>query len=110
MVAPLNIARGTQNKILEAMAMGVPVVSSTAAAGGIDAVAGEHFLVAENSHEYCKQLLDLMQNTHHRKRLAEAGRARVLSNHNWDSSMRRMDQIIEDCMSRYAAGISLATS
>jgi sugar transferase (PEP-CTERM/EpsH1 system associated) len=47
MVAPLNIARGTQNKILEAMAMGVPVVTSEIAAGGVDAVAGEHLLVAE---------------------------------------------------------------
>jgi glycosyltransferase involved in cell wall biosynthesis len=37
MVAPLNIARGTQNKILEAMAMGVPVVTSSPAAGGVDA-------------------------------------------------------------------------
>jgi glycosyltransferase involved in cell wall biosynthesis len=37
-VAPLNIARGTQNKILEAMAMGVPVVTSRVAAGGVDAV------------------------------------------------------------------------
>ena len=45
MVAPLNIARGTQNKILEAMAMGVPVVTSRVAAGGVDAVDGEHFLV-----------------------------------------------------------------
>jgi hypothetical protein len=37
MVAPLAIARGTQNKILEAMAMGVPVVTSSVAAGGVDA-------------------------------------------------------------------------
>ena len=37
MVAPLTIARGTQNKILEAMAMGVPVVTSRVAAGGVDA-------------------------------------------------------------------------
>ena len=41
MVAPLNIARGTQNKILEAMAMGVPVVTSAVAAGGVDAVEWE---------------------------------------------------------------------
>ncbi|HLF24666.1 MAG TPA: TIGR03087 family PEP-CTERM/XrtA system glycosyltransferase, partial [Burkholderiales bacterium] len=46
MVAPLNIARGTQNKILEAMAAGVPVVTSGVAAGGVDAVAQEHFLMA----------------------------------------------------------------
>ncbi|MBK6295864.1 MAG: glycosyltransferase [Rhodoferax sp.] len=43
MVAPLAIARGTQNKILEAMAMGVPVVTSTIAAGGVDAEPGTHF-------------------------------------------------------------------
>ena len=41
MVAPLAIARGTQNKILEAMAMGVPVVTSAIAAGGVDAEAGD---------------------------------------------------------------------
>ena len=46
MVAPLNIARGTQNKILEAMAMGVPVVTSRIAAGGVDAADPEHFLAA----------------------------------------------------------------
>jgi glycosyltransferase involved in cell wall biosynthesis len=48
MVAPLNIARGTQNKILEAMAMGVPVVTSPAAAGGVDALPQDHFLVARD--------------------------------------------------------------
>jgi glycosyltransferase involved in cell wall biosynthesis len=47
MVAPLAIARGTQNKILEAMAMGVPVVTSRIAAGGVDAEAETHFLVAD---------------------------------------------------------------
>ncbi len=48
-VAPLRIARGTQNKILEAMAMGVPVVTSEVAARGVDAVPGEHLLCADNA-------------------------------------------------------------
>ncbi len=52
MVAPLEIARGTQNKILEAMAMGVPVVTSSVAAGGVDAEAREHLLVADTPAEY----------------------------------------------------------
>ncbi|HLX29161.1 MAG TPA: TIGR03087 family PEP-CTERM/XrtA system glycosyltransferase, partial [Casimicrobiaceae bacterium] len=46
MVAPLGIARGTQNKILEAMAAGVPVITSSIAAGGVDAIAGTDLLVA----------------------------------------------------------------
>ena len=47
-VVPLTIARGTQNKILESMAMGVPVVCSDVAARGIDAISEQHVLVASN--------------------------------------------------------------
>ena len=59
-VAPLSIARGTQNKIIECMAMGVPVVTSPEAAGGVDAVPGEHLLVARSPDEYADKLLTLM--------------------------------------------------
>ena len=109
MVAPLNIARGTQNKILEAMSMGVPVVSSTSAAGGIDAIAGQHFLVAKKPHEYCKHLVELMQNADHRASFSVAGRARVLSNHNWRSSMQRMDRIIARCVENSSVSTTFAT-
>ena len=56
MVAPLAIARGTQNKILEAMGMAVPVVTGTAAAGGVDAEAQTHFLVADEPHSAHRHL------------------------------------------------------
>src|SRR5690606_20476399 len=48
-VAPLLLARGVQNKLLEAMAMARPVVATAAAATGIDAVPGEHLLVADGA-------------------------------------------------------------
>ena len=95
MVAPLNIARGTQNKILEAMAMGVPVVTSRAAAKGVDAVAGEHFVVADTAEEKANAMLRLIEDRGERHRLAIAGRSRMLSHHSWPSSMRRLDAIIE---------------
>lgn len=98
MVAPLNIARGTQNKILEAMAAGVPVVVSTTAAGGVDAVAGEHLLVADTPEQYTRAILRLLENPAERQRLAHAGRERMLSHHAWESSMRRLDLIIERCV------------
>lgn len=101
MVAPLNIARGTQNKILEAMAMGVPVVTSPAAAGGVDAVQQEHFLVARDHTEQCAALLRVLEDAQERRRLALAGRARVLSHHAWPASMRRLDSIIERTVSSY---------
>jgi polysaccharide biosynthesis protein PslH len=95
MVAPLNIARGTQNKILEARAMGVPVVTSPAAVGGVDAVRPEHFLVAGDHAEQYAALLCILEDAQERRRLALAGRARVLSHHAWPASMRRLDNIIE---------------
>ena len=100
MVAPLNIARGTQNKILEAMAMGVPVVASRAAAGGVDAKATQHFLVAGDPRDYAEALLSVLEKPQERARLAEAGRARMLSHHSWAHSMERLDGIIERCLSR----------
>lgn len=106
-VAPLSIARGTQNKILESMAMGVPVVSSVEAAGGVDAVAGEHLLVADTPQQYCDAIIGLLENPAERERLSLAGRQRVLSNHNWAQSMKRMEAIIERCIDGRAKSRSL---
>jgi len=102
MVAPLNIARGTQNKILEAMAMGVPVVTSRIAAGGVDASAPAHFLVGSTPDEYAAAILKVVEDPVERRRLALAGRARMLSHHGWEQSMRRLDDIIERCLARKA--------
>lgn len=102
-VAPLAIARGTQNKMLESMAMGVPVVSSRVAAGGVDAVPGEHLLVAESPAQYGEAVLGLLADPARRRQLAEAGRARMLSHHSWPQSMKRLDGIIERCLRGFAA-------
>lgn len=103
-VAPLKIARGTQNKMLESLAMGVPVVASPVAAGGIDAVPGEHFLVADGAEEFAAKTLRLMTQARTRRQYAEAGRARMESHHAWAGSMRRLDRIIEVCLSQAGAG------
>ncbi len=97
-VAPLRIARGTQNKILESMAMRVPVVSSEEAAGGVDAVPGKHLLTASSPADYEERILRLLEDRSERGRLADAGRERVLSHHNWQKSMWRLDGIIADCL------------
>jgi hypothetical protein len=93
-IAPLEIARGTQNKILESMAMGVPVVCSRQASGGVDAVPGEHLLSYDTREQLVEAILQVMGSRELRERLATAGRARVLSNHSWPSSMLRLDALI----------------
>jgi sugar transferase (PEP-CTERM/EpsH1 system associated) len=110
MVAPLKIARGTQNKILEAMSAGVPVVTSTVAAGGVDAVAGTHFQVADSPSDIADATLQLMSDPAVRRRFATAGRDRMLSHHAWDKSMQRLDRVIERCTTRREATSMLARS
>ncbi len=99
-VAPLAIARGTQNKILESMAMGVPVVCSTTAAGGVDAVPGEHLLVASSPEQYVAAVGSILDSRELRERLAQSARARVLSHHAWRSSMARLDDLIAAALQR----------
>ena len=101
MVAPLAIARGTQNKLLESMAMGVPVVTSPIAADGVDAVPGEHLRVASSPSEYRDAILGILNDATERRRLAEAGRARMLSHHAWPSSMKRLDAIVSRCVGSF---------
>lgn len=106
-VAPLRIARGTQNKILEAMAMGIPVVCSSIAAGGVDAVPGEHLLTADTPAATAEAVLSILDDPAQRARLSRAGRERVMTNHAWPSSMRRLDAIIERCLSQYTPSSQL---
>jgi hypothetical protein len=97
-IAPLSIARGTQNKILESMAMGVPALCSPIAAAGVDAQPGEHLLVAREPAEWCEQILAVAGDAALRSRLSEAGRARVTSRHSWGQAMLRFDRIFGECL------------
>ena len=97
-VAPLLIARGTQNKILESMAMGVPVVCSDSAAQGVDAVPGEHLLTAGSRDAWVERIMGVLNHSTERQRLAESGRNRVLTHHSWAASMQKLDGIIGSLM------------
>lgn len=110
MVAPLAIARGTQNKVLEAMAMGVPVVTSRIAAGGVDAEPGRHLIVADTPAEVTAAVVRLLGDHAERARLAAAGRERMLSHHAWPGSMQRLDKIIERCLSDFVCGSGAAAA
>ena len=88
MVAPLKIARGTQNKLLEAMASGVPVVTTSVAAGGVDAMAQEQLVVADSHAQQVAAVLQILEHRTERQRLAIAGRNRMLSHHDWEGSMQ----------------------
>jgi glycosyltransferase involved in cell wall biosynthesis len=93
-VAPLRVARGLQNKVLEAMAMRVPVVASPAAANGIHAVAGRDLMVEADPEAFAQAVLCLLDDPAMRERYASAGRACVESNHDWQRILRQLDDLV----------------
>jgi sugar transferase (PEP-CTERM/EpsH1 system associated) len=97
-VVPLEIARGTQNKILESMAMGVPVITSQCAADGVDALRQQHLLVASGVEEWVTAIRTVLDDPHQRQHLGSAGRDRMLSHHSWQAAMRRVDGLINTVM------------
>ena len=97
MVAPLTIARGTQNKILESMSLGVPVLTTRKAAAGVDAEPGRDLLVADGVEEMVAAVESVLADPKERRRLAVAGRERVLSHHGWAVGMGRMEGCVGRC-------------
>ena len=82
-VAPLRIARGVQNKVLEAMSAGRVVVCSPQAAQGVEAVPVEHLLVAADPAQWVDQLERVVTDEAFRQRIATAASEHVRRHYNW---------------------------
>lgn len=92
-VAPLRIARGVQNKVLEAMAMGKPVVVSRAALEGLDAEPGRELLLAGHEQQFVDAVCALLSAS-----LPEIGRAarkKVLDRYGWTRNLEKLDELLE---------------
>jgi polysaccharide biosynthesis protein PslH len=94
-VAPLRIARGIQNKVLEAMAMAKPVVVSKAAAEGIDAQDKLHFRVAKSVADEAKIVNELLFDADARLKLGAEARAHVMAHYGWDGQLAALDRIMQ---------------
>ncbi len=92
-VAPLRIARGIQNKVLEAMAMAKPVVVSPAALEGIDAEPGQELILAERSQQFIDAVSALLST--HALEIGEAARRKVLARYGWSSNLEKLDALLE---------------
>ncbi|QDT14190.1 TIGR03087 family PEP-CTERM/XrtA system glycosyltransferase [Alienimonas californiensis] len=94
-VTPLRIARGLQNKVLEAMAAGVPVIASPAAAEGLLAVAGQDYLAAAAPAEWANEIVGLFANEDRRRALASAGRCHVEERHDWRRCVAPLFELLD---------------
>ncbi|OYD52616.1 sugar transferase [Thauera propionica] len=93
-VAPLRIARGIQNKVLEAMAMARPVVVSAEAAVGLAARASEHCEIARGADEMVKCTVGLLADPDRRNLMGRAARVCVVERYSWRAHLRLFDKTL----------------
>jgi glycosyltransferase involved in cell wall biosynthesis len=90
-VVPLFAGGGTRLKVLEAMAMRVPIVSTSTGIAGIECTHGQHVLVADEAKDFVDTLLTLLENPALGARLSTAGRALVEHHYSWDVIGAQLD-------------------
>ncbi|NOT29998.1 MAG: glycosyltransferase, partial [Planctomycetes bacterium] len=99
-VAPLRIARGIQNKVLEAMAMGLAVVGTRAATQGVEGQHGRDYVVAESAAEQVEAVCALLRDVERARALGRAARAFVEANYAWETCLKPLDTILEKVTKR----------
>jgi len=94
-VAPLRIARGVQNKVLEAMAMGRPVVASPEAFEGIAAEAGRDLVVADGAEAEAEAVCALLHDPARAEAIGRAARAQIEARYAWSARLAPLDAMLE---------------
>jgi sugar transferase (PEP-CTERM/EpsH1 system associated) len=99
-VAPLRIARGIQNKVLEAMAMGLPVVGTTCATQGVDGRADRDYLVRDDAEGFARAVCALLAKPEDAAALGARARAFVEAHYDWEIVFEPLDEILTRCASK----------
>lgn len=94
-IAPMQIGTGLQNKLLEAMSMKIPSITSPMANDALGAKEGEEIIVCSSPGEYADQIIYLLENPEKSAELAEKGYRFVKNRFNWDTTTRILEQMME---------------
>ena len=99
-VAPLRIARGIQNKVLEAMAMSLPVVASLPAWTGTDLPRGEAIEASDDPAEFAAHVVRLLRDPQLRAERGRVGRAMVMRDYAWETQLAVLDRVIAEVVKK----------
>jgi len=89
---PVKVGAGVQNKVLEAMAMGKPVVATSKACQALSVVDGEHVLIADGQEEFAEALLRVIRDDDLAAKLGRNAREYVDKHHNWNEKARQLEE------------------
>ena len=92
-IAPFQIARGVQNKVLQAFACGVPVVTTAVGAEGIDCRSEEHYALAESPDDFLHQIQRLADDHDYHQRMAQNAIKLVNDKYTWDAMNAELFQL-----------------
>jgi glycosyltransferase involved in cell wall biosynthesis len=104
-VVPLRMGSGTRLKVLEAMAMGRAIVSTTRGIEGIGCLPGRDLLVADSPDSFASAVVELLQNPAKRRALGLAARALAVSQYDWKQIVPAFEQIYSDLLPEHRAAI-----
>lgn len=99
-VAPMQIGTGLQNKLLEAMAMGLPCVSSPLANDALCAKENKEILLATEPKDYAEKILSLLNNQTLAENLAQEGNRFVKQNYNWQTNNQNLEKILSQAIEK----------
>jgi sugar transferase (PEP-CTERM/EpsH1 system associated) len=97
-VVPLKVGGGSRLKILEAMAAGVPVVSTTLGAEGLDVHDGSDILLADTNEQLAEKTISLIESEELRQRISSAGRALISERYDWSRLGANLSEIYQQLL------------
>jgi polysaccharide biosynthesis protein PslH len=93
-VAPLTLGTGVSNKVLEAFAVGTPVVATALACGDLPVRHGQHLYLADGSKPFADRVLELLRDSSLRTMMAENGRALVEAQYDWEAVTQKLENVM----------------
>ena len=100
-VSPMRSGSGLQVKHLEAMATGLPIVTTPLGASGLEGTWGEHLCVAETPKDFANRTIQLIQNSHMRRRIGKSGQNLVRHKYNWHVLGQQLENVYQQTHSAY---------
>jgi glycosyltransferase involved in cell wall biosynthesis len=104
-VVPLRIGGGTRLKVLEAMALGTPVVSTAKGAEGLDVRDQQHLLIADAPDAFARRVLDLLEQPARAREIAAHARQRIADRYTWRRIGLQLDALLRDAVRDHHAAL-----